>query len=249
MLNCKLIGESNEGIVVVQNEQFKALIDSGSMVTTLSISGYNCLQNKPELKELSNLGLEVTVADGSLLDYRGYIECTLQVPCMNLEVFVPVLIVQDTEFNKNCPVIIGTNVLRICREFLGDSTYTYGMPNAWKIALDSMRCQTYSVKSICKKTLIVEPNESVVIKRRTKGVPTKDDLTLVTESSDHDVKFIVCPRVVKLSAHTTKPTVQVKICNISAKPISIKHGTVLCDLKEVKAVNNDAELHHTPRKK
>lgn len=133
-MNCKLIGESNEGIVVVQNEQFKALIDSGSMVTTLSISGYNCLQNKPELKELSNLGLEVTVADGSLLDYRGYIECTLQVPCMNLEVFVPVLIVQDTEFSKNCPVIIGTNVLRICREFLGDSTYTYGMPSAWKIA-------------------------------------------------------------------------------------------------------------------
>jgi hypothetical protein len=60
------------------------------------------------------------------------------------------------------------------------------------------------------------------------------------ESSEHGVKFIVCPRVVKLSAHTTKPRMQVTICNISAKPISIKHGTLICDLQEVKVLNSDA---------
>jgi hypothetical protein len=74
------------------------------------------LQNKPELKDLSNLGLGVTVADGSLLEYKGYIECSLLVPGMKLELFVRVLMVQDTEFNTNCPVIIGTNLLRICKE-------------------------------------------------------------------------------------------------------------------------------------
>ena len=58
-------------------------------------------------------GLEVSVADGSLLNYNGYIECILKIPFIELELYVPVLIVPDTNFNRTCPVIIGTNVLKI----------------------------------------------------------------------------------------------------------------------------------------
>lgn len=39
-----------------------ALIDSRSMVSTQSLTGYRLLENQPELRSLANLGLEVSVA-------------------------------------------------------------------------------------------------------------------------------------------------------------------------------------------
>lgn len=53
----------------MHENSFTALVDSGSMVhvTTLSLSGYHSMKKQPELKVLSNLGLEISVADGSLL--------------------------------------------------------------------------------------------------------------------------------------------------------------------------------------
>lgn len=77
----------------MHENSFTALVDSGSMVTTLSLSGYHSMKNQPELKDLSNLGLEISVADGSLLKYKGYIECSVKTPFSNVELFVPVLIV------------------------------------------------------------------------------------------------------------------------------------------------------------
>ncbi|XP_062612631.1 uncharacterized protein LOC134274364 [Saccostrea cucullata] len=233
-----MIGESNETIVFMNDNSFTGLVDSGSMVTTLSFSGYNSMTNQPELKDLSNLGLEVSVADGSLLKYKGYIECSVKIPFMDVELFVPVLIVPDTDFNRTCPMIIGTNVLRICRDLLGeDSNEMKIAPKEWRVALKSMQGKCYHVKSVCKKPIIVQPNESTVVKGRVRGLPG-NNMTMVSENCDNMNRFTVCPRVVKFSTPNTKSTVQVKICNISAKPISVRHGTVLCNLQEVKVVDN-----------
>lgn len=238
---CELIGESNEIMIEIQSEKMNALIDSGSMVSTISLTGYKSLENQPELKTLSNLGLEVSVADGSLLQYKGYIECTLKIPFLDIEFFVPMLVVQDTEFNKKCPIIIGTNVLRICRNVLNNKISGTCIPLQWQRALDTLKCQSYHVRSMCKRSVIIEPNKSMVVKGRTNGVPRKESMTLITENCDKDLKFTVCPRVVELSGFM-KPTVQVTVCNITAKPITIKRGMILCNLEEVKIVNNSVHF-------
>lgn len=41
-----------------------------------------------------------------------------------------------------------------------------------------------------------------------------------------------------------KPTVQVTVCNITAKPITIKRGMILCNL-EVKIVNNSVHFQQS----
>lgn len=93
---CELICESNEIMIEIQSDKMNALIDRSSMVSTISLTGYKLLENQPELKTLANLGLEVSVADGSLLQYKGYIECTLKITFLDIELFVPMLVVQDT---------------------------------------------------------------------------------------------------------------------------------------------------------
>lgn len=65
------------------------------------------------------MDLEIFVADVSLLlKYKEYIEYSEATPFSDVELFVLVLFVQDNDFNGTCPVIIGTIVLRICREQL-----------------------------------------------------------------------------------------------------------------------------------
>ena len=49
----------------------------------------------------------MSFANGSLLKYKGYIECILKIPFIEEELDVPVLIVSDIDFNRKCPVIIG----------------------------------------------------------------------------------------------------------------------------------------------
>lgn len=179
---CELIGESNAIMIEIQSEKINALIDSGSMVSTISLTGYKLLRNQPELKTLANLGLEVSVADGSLLQYKGYIECTLKIPFLDIELSVPMLVVQDTEFNRKCPIIIGTNVLRICRHVLNNNISGSNIPLQWQRALDTLKCQSYQVRSICKKSVIIEPNKSIVVKVRPNDVPRKESMTLITEN-------------------------------------------------------------------
>ena len=227
----------------MHGSSFTGLIDSGSMITTLSLSGYHSMTNPPELKDLSMLGLEVSVADGSLLKYKGYIECILRIPFIEVELDVPVLIVPDTDFNRKCPVIIGTNVLRIYRDLLSEKDKDMkGILKEWKVAFKSMKSKCYLVKSVCKKPITVKPNESVMIKGCVTGLPN-NNMTMVCESCDDIEKFTVCPRVLKFPTPTTKSKLQLKICNISAKPLSLRRGTVLCNLQEVKVVDNLSALN------
>lgn len=90
-IKCDMIGESNEVQVILNGERMNALLDSGSMITTLSEKKYKSLLDKPELRELSALGLQISVADGSILQYKGFIECTMKL--LDLELFVPIVIV------------------------------------------------------------------------------------------------------------------------------------------------------------
>ena len=49
-MKCNMIGESNEVNILLNGEIMNALLDSGSMITTLSETRYNLLLDKPELK-------------------------------------------------------------------------------------------------------------------------------------------------------------------------------------------------------
>ena len=53
-----------------------------------------------------------------------------------------------------------------------------------------------------------------------------------------DNEFNVCPRVVSVKQNMKTACVPVRICNISARPITIKPKTPLCDLHKVKVIKN-----------
>jgi len=213
----------------------KALVDSGSMVTTVSESFYNSLEDKPSLNSIENLGLKVSIADGSALSYKGYIECTVIIPFLpDFNIQVPVLVVPDTDFNQSCPVIVGTNIIRICKESCSNSDVV--VPEEWNTAICSMACESFPVKSVNKRPIVIGPYETVLVKGVSRNIASSIS-EAVTENLDQHRNILVCPRVVNV-ANRSRSTISVKVCNISAKPFTIKPKTNFCQLQEVKVVDN-----------
>ncbi len=67
--------------------------------------------------------LTVQSAGGNDLPYHGYIEFDVSLPVTDtfiFEIFVPVLIVPDTEYNSRVPFLVGTNVLNHVSKCSGD---------------------------------------------------------------------------------------------------------------------------------
>lgn len=225
----RLIGNTNEAAVTINGTTIKAIIDSGSMITTISEAFYESLDPKPQLFELSEL--QVKGADGGLIPYRGYIEAEIRVPGVK-RLDVPVLVVGDTEYNLDVPVIVGTNVIRMLTKV--DSPE---LSDAWKDAIHAA-CITSSMGIVkSAKEIEVKPLQTVTVSglaRLTGNVES----AMTEETASASSRLKVCPRVVKIDLGGKTARVLVKILNISAKPMVIKPHTPLCELQEVKVLRS-----------
>ena len=62
----RMIGDSNEGNITIQGVKSSGLIDSGSMISSISESFYNSLEPKPVLGDVSDFGHRLLVVIAAL---------------------------------------------------------------------------------------------------------------------------------------------------------------------------------------
>lgn len=97
----RIVGSSNDGEIFANNIQTKGLIDTGSMITTISDSFYKSMDPLPELHNITEFGLSVQGANGEDLPFKGYIEAEISAPVLSGSGFkILLLIVSDTEYNQ-----------------------------------------------------------------------------------------------------------------------------------------------------
>ena len=73
----RLIGPANEATIIVEGQEFKALIDSGAQLSTISESLVTAL--KLPVHKLNTL-IEAEVSGGGTIPYVGYVEARLKIP-------------------------------------------------------------------------------------------------------------------------------------------------------------------------
>lgn len=189
----KLVGKGNESEVWIEGVKLKGLIDTGSMISTISKDAVKQMEPKPELHMLEEL--EVKCADGLSLPYLGYVEVTDELPFLQgRSLHVPLLVVAMTDYNKSVPVIVGTNIIRQCKQLNNDIEQA---PEAWQMAFHAINNnQVGVVKTTSKITL--QPME---VKTITGFVRKNNNVeSAITEPSEQgsSAKFSVCPRIVSL---------------------------------------------------
>jgi hypothetical protein len=98
-----MIGEASEGEVILNGKVIKALIDTGSMVTTVAANYHKKMDPQPELYPMTDFNLKLTGANGQSIPFIGYIEASLRLPTMKETVSIPILVVADTDYNEQLP--------------------------------------------------------------------------------------------------------------------------------------------------
>lgn len=238
IMKYRLIGKSNEHTIFVEDREVRALIDTGSMISTLSEEYYALMSNKPELKSLQkDFEIYIICANGETIPYVGYTEVSIRAPFTNGNpILAPILIVPSTEYNKSVPAIIGTNMIRECANQCKQEEIQE-VPIEWQTAFSSLSGSSIGTVKSTKK-ITIQPMETKTIT----GIIRKQHQfeAAVTEPLD-DVNAIpaaVCPRVVSLKNPGKTSRVPVCICNLSAKVLQIPVKSNICQLQEVKVLRN-----------
>ena len=102
----RLTGEFNETIIMVEGQEARALLDSGSQLSAISLEWVKKLKLKPQ--QLQSI-LQIEGSRGLEVPYLGYVEAHLKIPeikAFDLEALL--LIVPDSAHTRYTPITLGT---------------------------------------------------------------------------------------------------------------------------------------------
>lgn len=244
-----MIGEANECDVQLENIECRALLDTGSTVSTICQQFYESHFPEVPLQSMEDF-LKVECAGGQLLPYLGYVEVDVRVLQLGMTSAksVVLLVVHNTDYNKRVPLLLGTNVLRplmeTCREYKGQHfMQRVAQSTAWWLtfrclgledrALSRTKGRLGLVKSASAKTLRIGSNTSCVVTGFVSDSVSCMRLAMVhpTEKGILPDGVELTPTLLSYSGDTGK--VQVEISNHTRRPILIQPRSVLCELQQV----------------
>ena len=116
----RLVGPRNEGEVEVNGLKCRALIDSGSQITSITHE-YWCNHPILQKQELQPSKIPIEGAAGQSVTHHGVLHINLTVLGKEFK-NVPAFVVSDSEYRSSVPLLVGTNVLRATRTHL-QATY------------------------------------------------------------------------------------------------------------------------------
>jgi hypothetical protein len=132
------------------------------MVSTISETYFNKMEDKLKLLDNGEFELNITGAKGKEISYLGYIEAESKVPNSNMSGLLgPFLILKATEYNDTFPVIVGNNIIRESKRLYIENS-DERVPNEWKSAFGIIN-QTYICKVKSTKDFLLYPMQTKTI--------------------------------------------------------------------------------------
>jgi len=187
--------------------------------------------------------LKVEGAGGQDIPLLGYVEADIAFPEQTSGVKDPIptiiLVVPNTSFNKDVPVVIGTNCIRHCmskcHELYGKSFLQQGKQDlAWRVAYKCMTQQSRKYNRILKasqvrveasKPLVIKPNETTILWSSVKSQKTGEvSLAMAEElsSGSSSPPLQVIPTVANVKMNGLKNIIPVKVHNASDADIALQ---------------------------
>ena len=203
-------------------------------MTTISEEFYESLNPLSELMSITSLNLRIEGAGGNTVPYSGCIACTVKVPFLpERETDILALVVPTTQYNLKVPVVAGTNIIGKCN----DCDHS-NVPKEWKNAFVSLHQSRIGVvKSTNKQDIKVQPFETITLSgfvRKSRSVET----AVTEQTQGASTRIGVCPRVVSLEQPGRNQRIPVRVFNMSAKILTIRPDSHICELHEVKVLRS-----------
>ena len=217
------------------------------MVSTISDHFYHEHMSHLELNPLEDMvNLSVEGADGHELMYSGYIEAHLEVPCLDYQEDVLLLVVPHTSYHDSVPILLGTNIIKRCvqhwKEDLDEKMRQRFIPTAWETAKRTLVAQEkhlnrkedgFVVKSASRETIALQSNHTMTVKGKVKSAFIGRHTVMV-----HPCKKTILPEGVELcpaviNAKDVGDEISVVLSNMSQQTVVIPPSAILCQLNAV----------------
>lgn len=241
-----LVGPRNEGEVEVNGITCKALVDSGSQITSIT-HGY--WRNHPVLQELKLKPAKVSIegAGGQPVHYHGVLDIKLKVFGKEFT-SVPAFVVPDSDYRSAVPLLLGTNVIRASKSHL---QATYGQQflhrvkdshPEWYTALlevgeagqGNLNDKVGPAVYTGRKIRIPGGKEMDLVCRIRYGPKKKTYTTLIESHSS--VQLPDGLLVAKVLTDVQKGCAPVRVMNLSKRTVTIKPNTHLAEAFLVQSV-------------
>ena len=168
----------------------RSLADSGSQVSSVSHSFFIANFSAKELVDCSQL-LGIQGVGGAQVPYHGYFYVEVGMPLVDSSVFkrsIPVLVVNDTDYNLKVPFLCGSNFLQ---RLLEDSSFSiHDLLPAFKMSVLAMQLSQRHLEKtngVYGRVLASEDinvpaySGALLIGKATVAIPVKKQLALVQQ--------------------------------------------------------------------
>ena len=260
-----LVGSSNETEVWLDGHGCRALLDTGSSVSTVSYKFYSKFLEQYSIEPLTDI-LNVECADGQTLPYMGYITVPLEVDGIGIyssPVDAIFLVVPTRPYHDTVPVLLGTNVLEVLMNQTKDTCgvkflQTAMLATPWYLAfrcitLQEKRLQhNHNILAYVKATerVTIPPNREVVVDGYLeKCIPYHPVCALLqaTPRSKIPTDVDISP-VIFTYSHDDKVNLPVLINNISTRTVTLYPHELICEVQPVSVQElppSDDKVHAT----
>ena len=231
-----MVGGTPEIEAQINSRPCKALLDTGSQITTISVSFYNSHLSDIAIQNCSDL-LRIEGVGGDVLPYHGFLVCDMQIPLTDTSFFnssIPVLIVPDTRYNLEVPCLIGTNFLS---KIPADQAPLSSLVPHVRSAISVLQLRTeelekshgvYSPVIACTDIILPAYSSIVSTGSAMVTVPVRQQIAFIQGTSE-DVPVV--PGILEISAGET--CIQYELVNYSDHPIHVSKGETVANLHQV----------------
>ena len=139
----RLVGDVNQETVIINNVECTAMIDTGSVVSSVSFQFYKdyCADLKLESIE-SICDLSLVGATGDEIEVLGYFEAELQLPGLNNPLHALFTVFKSSVLNRRSPALIGSNVIDEWKQALAKQYEAEGVQPKINSVIDSWTLQS-----------------------------------------------------------------------------------------------------------
>lgn len=252
MLPPGLLGKPAETVLNIEGNNVRALLDTGSTVSTLAHSYFKkYLSDTLELQELETL-LDIECAGGTQLPYLGYIEAKITMQKNNFSKVYPILIIPDSQYNQNVPLLLGTNILETMMTELKEQHGERYLQNArlttpWYLTFRSIALQEKQltknqnrlalIRSAEVDKIIIPPNTETTIKGyRVKELPYKPTPCMLQQTSlttNHQIQDLDIEPSLHQYDYQNNNIMTIKISNVTTSTIAIPPRAIVCEMQPV----------------
>ena len=250
----RLVGKANESVCFVEGVNCRTLLDTGSMITSISEAFYHEHLSHLDLYTLDSV-IDINCANGELLPYRGFIEANITFHSENNvtpEHPALIFVVPNTAYNSRVPLVIGTNFIRTCMELYNQKCQQGVKPPlclAWGLAYSAVVAGFDRVGQISVRLssgITVPGNCRTLVRAKVDMPVLHHPMVVVTEVTD-DVSLpggiMVASALVSLDHHVDTQDVTIEVMNLSSKEVTLPAGGVICSLQRCSTANKVEQQH------